>query len=51
MLQKRTSNNLKLDLVNVDVLTKFDKILPIHSQGNLSGKQLFIELRNPGRTG
>ena len=32
MLQERTSYNLKVDLVSVGVLTKFDKILLIHSQ-------------------
>ena len=32
ILQKMTGNNPKLDLVNVDVLTKFDLILSIRSQ-------------------
>ena len=32
ILQKMTGNNPKLDLVNVDVLTKFGKILSIRSQ-------------------
>ena len=32
ILQKRTGNNPKLALVNVDVHTKFDQILSIHSQ-------------------
>ena len=31
-LQKVMGNNLKLDLVNVDVHTKFGQILSIHSQ-------------------
>ena len=31
-LQKMTGNNPKLDLVNVDVHTKFGQILSIHSQ-------------------
>ena len=32
ILQKMTGNNLKLDLVNVDVHTKFGRILLIRSQ-------------------
>ena len=32
ILQKMTGNNPKLDLVNVDVYTKFGRILSIHSQ-------------------
>ena len=32
ILQKRMGNNPKLALVNVDVHTKFDQILSIHSQ-------------------
>ena len=32
ILQKMTGNNPKLDLVNVDVHTKFGWILSIHSQ-------------------
>ena len=32
ILQKMTGNNPKLDLVNVDVHTKFGQILSIHSQ-------------------
>ena len=32
ILQKKTGNNPKLDLVNVDVHTKFGQILSIHSQ-------------------
>ena len=32
ILQKITGNNPKLDLVNVDVHTKFGQILSIHSQ-------------------
>ena len=32
ILQKMTGNNPKLDLVSVDVHTKFGKILSIHSQ-------------------
>ena len=32
ILQKMTGNNPKLDLVNVDVLTKFGLILSIRSQ-------------------
>ena len=33
ILQKMTGNNPKLDLVNVDVHTKFGQILSIRSQG------------------
>ena len=32
ILRKMTGNNPKLDLVNVDVHTKFGQILPIRSQ-------------------
>ena len=32
LLRKMTGNNPKLDLVNVDVHTKFGQILSIHSQ-------------------
>ena len=32
ILRKMTGNNPKLDLVNVDVHTKFGQILSIHSQ-------------------
>ena len=32
ILQKMTGNNPKLDLVNVDVYTKFGRILSIRSQ-------------------
>ena len=32
ILRKMTGNNPKLDLVNVDVHTKFGRILSIHSQ-------------------
>ena len=32
ILQKKTGNNPKLDLVNVDVHTKFGQILSIRSQ-------------------
>ena len=32
ILQKKTGNNPKLDLVNVDVHTKFGRILSIRSQ-------------------
>ena len=32
ILRKMMGNNPKLDLVNVDVRTKFGQILPIHSQ-------------------
>ena len=32
ILRKMTGNNLKLDLVNVDVRTKFGRILSIRSQ-------------------
>ena len=32
ILQKMTGNNPKLDLVNVDMHTKFGQILSIHSQ-------------------
>ena len=32
ILQKMTGNNPKLDLVNIDVLTKFGRILSIRSQ-------------------
>ena len=32
ILQKMTGNNTKLDIVNVDVHTKFGLILSIHSQ-------------------
>ena len=32
ILQKMTGNNPKLDLVNVDVHTKYGQILSIHSQ-------------------
>ena len=34
ILQKMTGNNPKLDLVNVDVQTKFGQILSSHSQDN-----------------
>ena len=34
ILQKITGNNPKLDLVNVDVHTKFGQILSSHSQDN-----------------
>ena len=32
ILRKMTGNNSKLDLVDVDVHTKFGQILPSHSQ-------------------
>ena len=61
ILRKMTGNNPKLDLVNVDVHTKFGQILSSHSQ-DIEGKQNvhgrtesrnhgFTELRNNGRTG
>ena len=52
ILQKMTGNNPKLDLVNVDVHTKFGQILPIRSQDierkrNANG---ITESRNHGMT-
>ena len=38
ILQKMTGNNPKLDLVNVDVHTKFGRILSIRSQ-DIEGKR------------
>ena len=61
ILRKMTGNNPKLDLVNVDVHTKFGQILSSHSQDierkrNVHGRtesrnHRFTELRNNGRTG
>ena len=61
ILQKMTGNNPKLDLVNVDVHTKFGQILPIRSQDiewkrNANGitesrNDGTTESRNHGRTG
>ena len=53
ILRKMTGNNPKLDLVNVDVHTKFGQILSILSQDierkpNIHG---ITERRNDGRTG
>ena len=52
ILRKMTGNNPKLDLVNVDVHTKFGQILPICSQDierkrNANG---ITESRNHGTT-
>ena len=52
ILRKMTGNNPKLDLVNVDVHTKFGQILPIRSQDierkrNANG---ITESRNHGMT-
>ena len=61
ILRKMTGNNPKLDLVNVDVHTKFGQILPIGSQDierkrNANGitesqNDGTTESRNHGRTG
>ena len=61
ILRKMTGNNPKLDLVNVDLHTKFGQILSSHSQDierkrNVHGRRErrnhgFTELRNNGRTG
>ena len=47
ILRKMTGNNPKLDLVNVDVHTKFGQILSSHSQDNNEWKQ---KCRKDGRT-
>ena len=52
ILQKMMGNNLKLDLVNVDVYTKFGLILSSHSQ-DIERKQNvhgMTEPRNDGVT-
>ena len=52
ILRKMTGNNSKLDLVNVDVHTKFGQILSIRSQ-DIERKQNFdgiTEGQNDGRT-
>ena len=61
ILRKMTGNNPKLDLVNVDVHTKFGQILSSHSQDierkrNVHGRterrnHRITDLRNNGRTG
>ena len=49
ILGNMTGNNPKLDLVNVDVHTKFGQILSIHSQA-IERKRNVKELRNDGTT-
>ena len=47
ILQKMTGNNPKLDLVNVDVYTKFGRILSIRSQDIeiLSGNEILTSIK------
>ena len=44
ILQKMTGNNPKLDLVNIDVHTKFGQILSIRSQ-DLEWKQILTSIK------
>ena len=48
ILQKMTGNNPKLDLVNVDVHTKFGQILSIRSQ-DIERKQNFGNNEGPSK--
>ena len=48
LLQKMTGNNPKLDLVNVDVLTKFGQILSICSQ-DIERKRNFGNNEGPSK--
>ena len=53
ILEKMTSNNPHLDLVNVDVHTKYGKSLSIDSQdiGHKPNKDRITDRKNDGWTG
>ena len=46
-LRKMTGNNInpQLDLVNVNMHTKFGQILSIHFQDNLSGNKIMTSIK------